>query len=264
MKILALYDGTIHSKNALSYGMRKAKESNGELVVLHIFQSALFVDYDAGPQAEEFARREAAGYIAEAKDIINKSGNGMAVRLVSEEGDPERELLRYAASERPGLILVPPRYKEIAKTAPCPVYIIPGTILVPVDDSEGLLASVDRIRDEALATGSRVLLLGVVPVHLYSTSEEKELGLVEKKTAATVKKLKTTLKELGMDVSEIIRPGYPDEEILKAADEYAVSLILLPSGGRTPSQLSKAAAVILDEPDKLKRPVFIVPVPGAA
>ena len=66
MKILTIYDGTIQSKIALSYGLREAKAKSGELVVLQVFQSSLFVDYDAGPRAEEIARAEAARHLRDA------------------------------------------------------------------------------------------------------------------------------------------------------------------------------------------------------
>jgi nucleotide-binding universal stress UspA family protein len=94
---------------------------------------------------------------------------------------------------------------------------------------------------------------------LYSREEKKELERVKKEITASVKKLKKTLAEKGIAVSEIVRSGYPDEEILKAADEYAVSLILLPSGSSVPSELSKAAAIILEESAQLKWPVFLLP-----
>jgi len=258
MKIVALYDGSLHTKNALRYGMQKIQEHGGELVMLQVFQSSLFVDYDAGPQAEAIARHEASRYLAEAKQIISEHGSAVSVRLVSEEGDPESELLRFAEAEHPDLILVPPRWKAVARSASCPVYIIPGTIMVPVDDSESLFSSIDRIRDEAMSTGSKVLLLGVIPIHLYSKQEKKELELVEKKTLTAIKKLRQTLSGHKIEVSEIIRSGYSDEEILKAAAEHAVSLILFPQGGRTPSELSKAAAIILEDQEKLKWPVLVL------
>ena len=55
MKILTIYDGTLQSKTALTYGINKVRERGGELIVLQVFQSSLFVDYDAGPMAEERA-----------------------------------------------------------------------------------------------------------------------------------------------------------------------------------------------------------------
>jgi nucleotide-binding universal stress UspA family protein len=127
---------------------------------------------------------------------------------------------------------------------------MPGIILVPVDSSDALLTDKDRIIEEAKISGSKVLLLGVVPVHLYSAGEKRELEEVRKGTLASIKKVKSALSEQGVDVREEIRSGYPDEEILKAAKDFTASLIMLPSGGKTPSELTKAAAILLDEPER--------------
>lgn len=260
MKILTIYDGTLQSKTALRYGIDKIKEKDDELIVLHVFQSSLFIDYDAGPRAEEMARAESRRHLQDADNIIRESGQGIRVRIVSEEGDPEHELLRSAEAEQPDLILASPRYKAIEKTAPCPVYVMPGTIMVPVDSSDALLADLDDIIKEARATGSKVLLLGVIPIHLYGdgADEKRELEGVIKNTAASVKGIKKALHGQGIEASEAIRSGYPDEEILKAADEYAASLIMLPAGGKTPSELTKAAAILLDEPGRVRKPVCLM------
>jgi nucleotide-binding universal stress UspA family protein len=252
MRILTIYDGTIQSKTALQYGLRKAKEQGGEVIVLHAFQSSRFIDYDAGPKAEEIARAEAAQHLDDAKAMIREAGQGVAVSIVSEEGEAEGAAVRLAGTERVDLLLASPRYKAIAKTAACAVLIIPGTILVPVDSSDTLLANKGHIIEEAKATGSKVLLLGIVPVHLYSAGEKKELEEVRKGTASAVRRVKNALSEQGIDVSDVIRSGYPDEEILKAAVDYAASLIMLPSGGKTPSELTKAAAILLDEPERAR------------
>ncbi len=258
MKILVLYDGTIQSKTALRYGIGNAKKKGGELIVLHVFQSSMFIDYDAGPKAEELARSEARQHAVDAENIVREEGKAVAIRFVSEEGDPEQELLRVAEAEHADLVLTTPRYKAIAKIAPCPVRVIPGTILVPVDNSETLMADIGDVVSEAKATGSKILLLGLIPVHIYGTEEKKELESVKKSTAAAVKKIKKALSDHSVEAEETIRSGYPDEEILKAADEYAVSLIVLPAGGKTPSELAKAAAILLDEPERVKRPVYLM------
>lgn len=258
MKILALYDGTIQSKTALRYGIGKTKESGGELVVLQVFQSSLFLDYDAGPRAEELARAEAARYRLDAENIIRQAGAGANVRMVSEEGEAVATALRLAETERIDLLLASPRYKSIARTAPCPVHIMPGTILVPVDSSDALMANRDLIIDEARATNSRVLLLGIVPVHLYSAAEKRELDAVRSAIGAAVGKILNSLREQGLQVSETIRSGYPDEEILRAAEEHSATLIMLPSGGKTPSELTKAAAILLDESERIPLPIRII------
>jgi nucleotide-binding universal stress UspA family protein len=244
MNILLVYDGTLHAKKALRYGIEKLREASGELTILQVFDPSLFIDYDAGPQAEAMARREASQGLAEARQIVKEQAAGLAVRIISDEGDAIRKVMAYVEEERPGLVLAPPRYKELATTLTCPFTLIPGTILVPVDNTGGPAAGTDRIVSEATATGSRVLLLGVVPVHLYSREEKNELERVKKEITGAVKKMKRTLLEKGLAVSEAVRFGYPDEEILKAADEHAVSLILLPAGSAAPSELSKAAAIL--------------------
>jgi len=259
MKILVIYDGTIKSKTALRYGLLKSKEIGGELIVLQIFQSSLFVDYDAGPRAEEIARAEAARLLRDAETLIRDVGNqGISVRVLSVEGDPLEEALRVAEDEHVDLILSSPRYKALVKKVSCPVHLMPGTILVPVDSSDAVLSEKAKILSEAKATSSKVLLFGIVPTHLYSAVEKTELEQVRKETSATVKKIKNTLSKEGVEVLEVTRSGYPDEEILKAAEEYSVSLIMLPAGGKTPSELTKAASILLDEPKQVRLPIQIM------
>lgn len=258
MKILSIYDGTIQSKTALRYGIKKAKETGGEVVVLHVFQNSLFIDYDAGPKAEAVARVEATKHLQDAENMIREAGQDVSVKIMSVEGDPAEEALRVSEDEHAELILSSPRYKAIVKKASCPVYIMPGTILVPTGSSDISPATKDDIVEETKASGSKVLLLGVVPVHLYSAGEKEELEQVRKRTAAVVKKIKSALTREGVDVSEAIKSGYPDEEILKAAEEYSVSLIMLPAGGKTPSELTKAAAILLDEPERIRMPILLM------
>jgi nucleotide-binding universal stress UspA family protein len=263
MKILVAYDGTLHAKKALRYGIQKLQKTGGEMTVLQVFDSSLFVDYDAGPRAEEMARSESVRQLEEAKQIISENAAGLSVKIVVEEGNALRKIGDLVAAERHGLVIAPPRFKEIAASLSCPVTIVPGTILVPVDNSGSPAAGIDGIVHEAAATGSKVLVLGVVPVHLYNREEKKELERVRKETASAVKELRKKLSENGIETFEALRSGYPDEEILKAAGEHAVSLILLPSGSTTPSELSKAAAILLDDADRLKWPLFFLPPAGA-
>jgi len=265
MKIITIYDGTIQSKTALRYGIKKARVEGGEVLVLHVFQNTLFIDYGAGPKAEEAARVEVKRHLQDAEKIILETGQGVSVKIMSVEGDPVEEVLLVSQSEHAGLILASSRYKAIAKKASCPVpvYIMPGSILVPIDSSDMPLANKEDIINEARATGSKILLLGIIPVHLYSAGEKSELEKVRQLTAAAVKKIKSALTKEGIEVSEAIKSGYPDEEILKAADEYSVSLIMLPAGGKTPSELTKAGAIILDEPERVCMPVLLMGEAGA-
>ena len=79
-----------------------------------------------------------------------------------------------------------------------------------------------------------------------------------------MKRLSAALQGQNIVAAEELRFGYPDEEILRSAEAQGASLILLPSGGKTPSELSKAAAIILEEPEQVKWPVFLFPQHDAA
>jgi nucleotide-binding universal stress UspA family protein len=259
MNILVAYDGTLHAKKAMKYGIQMLLKSGGNMTILQVFDNSLFVDYDAGPRAEEMARSESARQREEAMKIVSDNAGGLSVRFIAAEGNALAKIADQVSADRPDLVLAPPRYKEIATSLSCPVTIVPGTILVPVDNTRSPAANIDSIVLEAEATGSKVLVVGVVPVHLYSREERKELERVRKETASSVKEMKKTLLERGIEALDAVRSGYPDEEILRAASEHAVSLILLPSGSTTPSELSKAAAILLDETERLRWPVFLLP-----
>src|SRR5512141_936886 len=116
MKIMVAYDGTLQAKEALVYGIEKAKQKGGEVVALHVFNSPMFVDYDATPDAENIARREAAGFVNEAKAIIREKGAGVKVSLFSTEGNPDQEVIGFAKTEKVDVLLCPPKYKHIIST----------------------------------------------------------------------------------------------------------------------------------------------------
>ncbi|MFZ2198538.1 MAG: universal stress protein [Thermodesulfovibrionales bacterium] len=258
MKILVAYDGSINSKLALKYGIRKISEIGGSLAALHVFNSSMFIDYGSGPNAEALARKESSGYIEEARGIIAEHGAGEYAKLFTAEGNPEEETIRFARTEMMDLIIVPPRYKSVVKKAPCSVSIMPGNILLPVDNTDSCLTILEKVAREAAETASKVIVLGIVPIHLYSRGEKKEIERIRKETETAVKKVKKLLVNSGIETKDIIRSGYPDVEIVKVADEYPVTMIMVSENGDTPSELGKAANIIIDDSENLKKPVLFV------
>ena len=61
--------------------------------------------------------------------------------------------------------------------------------------------------------------------------------------------------------SILVRPGYPVEEILKAADEEDCSMIALGTHGKGFLKQTFLGSVARSVLDRAKRPVFIVPLP---
>ncbi len=113
MKIMVAYDGTLQAKEALVYGMEKAREKGGEVVALHVFNSGMFIDYDAHVDAEAMARQESARFVEEAKSLIREKGNGVRASLFTAEGNPAEEVISFAKEKKVDLLLCPPKFKAI-------------------------------------------------------------------------------------------------------------------------------------------------------
>jgi nucleotide-binding universal stress UspA family protein len=113
MKIMVAYDGTLQAKEALVYGMDKAREKGGEVVALHVFNSGMFVDYDATVNAKRAAQAEAARFVEEAKAIIREKGKGVKASLYSAEGNPTEETISFAKAEKVDVLLCPPKFTKI-------------------------------------------------------------------------------------------------------------------------------------------------------
>jgi nucleotide-binding universal stress UspA family protein len=113
MKIMVAYDGTLQAKEALVYGIEKARAKGGEVVALQVFNSPMFADYDATVNTRDAAKAEAARFIAEAKEIIRTKGAGVKASLFSTEGEPEAEMINFAKAEQVDVLLCPPKFKTI-------------------------------------------------------------------------------------------------------------------------------------------------------
>lgn len=263
MKIAVLYDGSINSHKALKYGLMKIREEGGSIAALHVFQSSMFIDYGAGPRAEEIARAESTHLLNEAKTIISDFGNDLEAQVMQLEGDPEEEVRRFAGDEGIDLIIAPPRFRSLTKKAPCPVSIIPGIIIVPVDNTDSYKLSVQKASAEAANAYSEILLAGIVPVNLYGKYEKKELEALKKNVSENLERAKRILAEKGIGSKDIIRSGYPDEEIMKLAEASPVAMIIIPGDGAEPSELGKAASILNDE-SGFNRPILIAQDAGKA
>ncbi len=113
MKIMVAYDGTLQAKEALVYGIFKAREKGGEVVALQVFNNGMFVDYDATIDAQNIARAEAARFLDEAKSIVLEKGRGVKVSIYSTEGDPSEEVVSFAKAEKVDVLLCPPKFTKI-------------------------------------------------------------------------------------------------------------------------------------------------------
>ena len=124
MKVLVAYDGSLDAKAALKYGIQRVREIPGELIALHVFPSHRFIDYNAGPRAEERARRDAFRHLDEAREFIRASGKGVKASVVFTEGHARKEILGYAKKEEVDLIVVPRSLDSLIDAACCLVDVV--------------------------------------------------------------------------------------------------------------------------------------------
>lgn len=119
MKVLVAYDGTLDSKAALKYGIRKVREYGGELIAFHVFQSHQFADNDTGPKAEAIARLEAMRHVAEARKLLRESGRSVRASLALAEGNALDEVIGYSRKKDVDLIVATPALESLAGKACC-------------------------------------------------------------------------------------------------------------------------------------------------
>ena len=124
MKVLVAYDGSLDSKAALKYGIRRAHEFPGEVIALHVFPSHRFINDTAGPHAGERARRNALRRLDEAREFIRATGKGLKASAVFTVGNVRKEIISHASKEDVDLIVVPPSLKSLMDAAGCMVDVV--------------------------------------------------------------------------------------------------------------------------------------------
>ncbi len=114
MKIMVAYDGTLQAKEALAYGMEKAREKGGEVVALCVFDSGPFIDYDVA-DAEAVARQEASRFVEEAKSLLREKSDGVRTSLYTAEGNPEEVVTEFVREKKVDVLLCPPKFKSVLR-----------------------------------------------------------------------------------------------------------------------------------------------------
>ena len=220
MRILAVYDGTLNSKDVVRYGLFRAKSTGGELHVIHVLDSSLFVEYE-GLNAEETARRELANYLADAEKIIAEVGKGIKVSFTTMDGIPEEEFVEYAKENRIDLILVPEKFAEIGRGAPCRVSIVPSDfsvfkILLVDDEVEFVNSLAKRLNLRNLKTD-------------VATSGEDTIAYVQR-------------EEPDIMILDLRMPGMDGMEVLKRVNQSSPAMqVIILSGRETKGDREEAA-----------------------
>ncbi|HYA31823.1 MAG TPA: hypothetical protein VED67_03615, partial [Thermodesulfovibrionales bacterium] len=80
-------------------------------------------------------------------------------------------------------------------------------------------------------------------------------------TSVVLKKVKQWLNENDTQTTEMLRSGYPDEEISRVASDHTLTMIIIPAEGNEPSELTKAAAILSDRESGPANRSFVLVTP---
>ena len=121
MKVMVAYNG-FEAQAALAYGVKKAHEMGGELIVFDILRRTYFLDMDGGvpPGKDSFL-----GTLRVKKDtLVHRSGRKILTTFVFAVLDTCDDILRYAGQAQADLVVLPPEFEELLGKACCLVDIV--------------------------------------------------------------------------------------------------------------------------------------------
>lgn len=132
-----------------------------------------------------------------------------------------------------------------------------ANILVAVDNTMPPVDVVEYAIKIAKGTNSGLIVLGIIPNTMWEPVPE----VIEEATRKTLNSVKEMAERSGIKVADIIRSGYPDEEIMKVSTENNVAVVIIPARKGIASELGKAATILVNKfAGSLKQPLILVPV----
>lgn len=105
--------------------------------------------------------------------------------------------------------------------------------LIPTDGSEGTLEAVSQGIELARQTGAVVHALHVIDERFAMTEYDAVNDELEATAERALDEVASLGEAEGVTVERHLRRGIPHEEIIDAADDYGVDLIVMGTRGRT-------------------------------
>jgi nucleotide-binding universal stress UspA family protein len=242
-KIMLATDGSEFAAGATRVALEIAKHCESRLIAMTMVLSNM--EYDAlAPGAAQQAE-------AAAKDILDQVAAAAAQEgvdcepLIRHGDDPAREIIEAAEEMdidvvvmgrrgRRGLarLMVGDATAKVAGQAPCSVLVVPRAAQMP---SKGILVATDgsRYSDAAGATAYMLAEKCGLPVTVVSVTKPIHHEARRAEAQQAVDRVVGLLRQDGITADGLVVEGYPDQEIVAAAENRGADLIVVGSHGRT-------------------------------
>jgi hypothetical protein len=114
---MVAYNGSPEAQTALGYGVKKAHEMGGELIVFHMLRRPYFLEMEGILPTEDAFRRI---LLVKKDTLMHRSGCKIFTTFVfAVVDDTCHDILRYADQAEVDLIVVPPEFEELLEKACC-------------------------------------------------------------------------------------------------------------------------------------------------
>ncbi len=122
MKVMVAYNGSTDAQAALAYGVKKAHEMDGELIVFDILRRTYFQDMDEGEYPVE---QPPQSTLRVKKDTLtHRSGHKILTTFVFAFVDKCDDILRYARQAKADLVVLPSEFEDLLEKACCLVDVV--------------------------------------------------------------------------------------------------------------------------------------------
>jgi nucleotide-binding universal stress UspA family protein len=124
MKVLVLCDGSSDPRPSLTHGIARARDTQGELVALHVIQRRPERGRFAEPGLTEKALQETLRRLEQTRAWVHEQGSDIRTNAAFSIIKDHEDILRYARDTGVELIVAPTAYESLFDKACCLVDIV--------------------------------------------------------------------------------------------------------------------------------------------
>lgn len=262
MKISVLIDETIYSISALKHVLTELAKPDDEVFVIKFTNDLVPIHYEATIYARELVAEGFRKNWQLADKIVASSNNKTKITVSEAYADIQTVIDNHIAMCLPNLIYLPKIYKKQLKLKQLCYFFCPAVAVLPVENNALNEQLLRRFSMTAELCFDDVIIQGLIPVHLYSATEQEQLNKLSAMVQSTTKALSKALSKAHIKNRYSICSGFMDEEIMKLVKTKNIDCLFFAPQLDSPSELYKAIQMIAADLELLRIPIFALTESG--